>query len=137
MWGGASVTTPARRRRSQTQSVPYVDGIWIPLSSTSTEKSLAVTTAYKSKMRTYGRKKGMTNKTAKVMAAFILGQAIQIVFHLLSNVNFMRFEILFCIAAGVIITIAVIAGITLAENEKPKQKTYKEWAEPEVDLHEQ
>ena len=73
----------------------------------------------------------MSNKTAKVMAAFIMGQAIQIVFHLMSNLNFMRHEILFCIAAGVLLTIAVIAGITLADSERKteRQKTYAEYAE--------
>lgn len=75
----------------------------------------------------------MTNGTAKVMAAFILGQAVQIVFNLLSQVNYMSHPILFCIAAGVLLTIAVIAGITLADSEhKPEhKKTYADYEETE------
>lgn len=77
----------------------------------------------------------MNKKTAKVMAAFIIGQFVQVICHILSKVAYMNRPVLFCIAAGFLITVAVIAGITLAYSEKPAhQKTYAEWAEQE-DLH--
>lgn len=77
----------------------------------------------------------MNKKTAKVMAAFIIGQIVQVICHILSKVSYMNRPVLFCIAAGFLIVIAVVAGITLADSEKPAhQKTYTEWAEQE-DLH--
>lgn len=78
----------------------------------------------------------MNKKTAKVMAAFIIGQIVQVICHVLAKVAYMNRPVLFCIAAGFLITVAVIAGITLADSEKQPthQKTYAEWAEQE-DLH--
>lgn len=73
----------------------------------------------------------MNKKTAKVMAAFVLGQAVQIVLAILAKVSFMSRPILFCASAGVLILIAVVSGITLADsNREPEHvKSYREYAE--------
>lgn len=73
----------------------------------------------------------MNKKTAKVMAAYILGNAIQIILAILAKVSYMSKPILFCIAAGFLVVIAVVAGITLADSEKSlaHEKSYKEWAD--------
>lgn len=136
MWAGALWIIPANRRRSPSPYVPYVDGIVKPISSTKTEKSLAVRTALKSKTHTIGGKK-MSSKTAKIMAAFIIGQIVQVVMHILARVWWMSSPVLFCVCSGFLVTMAVVAGITLAGTDKPKHgKAYSEWAEPGVDLHE-
>ena len=72
----------------------------------------------------------MNSKTAKVMAAFVLGQLVQIVLAVLAKVSFMSKPVMFCIAAGFLILLAVVAGITLADSEKSPahEKSYKEWA---------
>ena len=76
----------------------------------------------------------MSKRTTGIMAAFILGQIVQVVLAVLAKVSFMSKPILFSIAAGFLIVIAVVAGITLeADNSEKKHeqkpKTYKEYAE--------
>lgn len=73
----------------------------------------------------------MNKKTAKVMAAFVVGQLVQIVLAVLAKVSFMSKPILFCIAAGFLVVIAVVAGISLADsNREPEhQKSYREYEE--------
>lgn len=73
----------------------------------------------------------MNKKTAKVMAAYILGNAIQIILAILAKVSYMSRPILFCIAAGFLVVIAVVAGISLADSnrEPERQKSYREYAE--------
>lgn len=80
----------------------------------------------------------MSNKTAKVMAAFIIGQIVQVVMHILARVWYMNSPVVFCVCSGFLLTVCVVIGITLAGADKPKHgRTYSEWAEPGVDLHEQ
>ena len=73
----------------------------------------------------------MKNNTAKVMAAFIVGQIVQLAINLVVTVNFMRYPVMCCAAAGLLITAAVTAGVALSnsEVEKPKQLTYRDYAE--------
>jgi 5-bromo-4-chloroindolyl phosphate hydrolysis protein len=73
----------------------------------------------------------MNKKTAKVMAAYLLGNIMQIVLQILAKVSYMSRPILFCIAAGFLVVIAVVAGISLADSnrEPEKQKSYREYAE--------
>jgi len=73
----------------------------------------------------------MNKKTAKVMAAYLLGNIMQIVLQILAKVSYMSKPILFCIAAGFLVVIAVVAGITLADSnrEPERQKSYREYAE--------
>lgn len=75
----------------------------------------------------------MNKKTAKVMAAYVLGNVLQIVLMLLAKVSYMSKPILFCAAAGFLVFIAVVAGITLADsNREPEHvKSYREWADAE------
>lgn len=71
----------------------------------------------------------MSNKTTKVMAAFVIGQIVQVILHILAKVSYMNRPVLFCISAGFLILIAVIAGVALADSEKePAHRTYKDWA---------
>lgn len=73
----------------------------------------------------------MNKKTAKVMAAYLLGNIMQIVLQILAKVSFMSRPILFCTAAGFLVVIAVVAGISLADSnrEPERQKSYREYAE--------
>lgn len=77
----------------------------------------------------------MSKRTANIMAAFIMGQIVQLILAVLAKVSFMSRPILFCIAAGFLLLIAVVAGIVLesepGEREK-KPKSYKEYAESQV-----
>lgn len=77
------------------------------------------------------------SKTAKILFAFCMGQIVQIAMNILAHAWYMNRPVLFCAGAGFLVTMAVVAGITLAGADKPKRgKTYSEWAEPGVDLHE-
>lgn len=72
----------------------------------------------------------MTKQSGRILGAFIIGQAVQIILALLAKVSFMSRPILFGIAAGFILTVAVVAGmrvILLQEKERPK--TYQDYAE--------
>lgn len=66
-------------------------------------------------------------KAFKYLAWFIAGQAIQIVLAILAKVSFMSRPIWFCVAAGFLLTVAVIAGAKLVA--EPKKMTYKDYAE--------
>ena len=78
----------------------------------------------------------MSKKTASIMVAFILGQFTQIVLAILAKVSFMSKPILFSVAAGFLIVIAVVAGITLeadsGETKHEKVKSYKDYAESKI-----
>jgi len=73
----------------------------------------------------------MSKTTAKVMAAYIIGNIIQIVLAVLAKVSFMSRPIMFCVAAGFLVLFAIIGGITLADSEKQpeRKKSYKDYAE--------
>lgn len=73
----------------------------------------------------------MNKKTVKVMTAYLLGNLMQIVLQVLAKVSYMSRPILFCIAAGFLVVIAVVAGISLADSnrEPERQKSYREYAE--------
>lgn len=73
----------------------------------------------------------MNKKTVKVMTAYLLGNLMQIVLQILAKVSYMSRPILFCIAAGFLVVIAVVAGISLADSnrEPERQKSYREYAE--------
>ena len=79
----------------------------------------------------------MSGKTSKLMTAFIIGQILQIILHILAKAWWMNHPVLFCVCSGFLITMAVVVGITLAGSEKKaRPKTYSEWAEQE-NLHEE
>ena len=77
----------------------------------------------------------MSNKCKKYLAWFIAGQAVQLIAHLLARVSWMNKPVLFCLAAGFLILVAVGVGMFVAGQEKQTPKSYRDWAEPEVDLH--
>lgn len=86
------------------------------------------------------------NKAAKIIIAFVAGQATQLMIHgvCLANNLYNYRQIPFCLAGGFVILFAVIAGVFIAggvpksapAHEKPK--SYLEWAEikEEVDADE-
>lgn len=73
----------------------------------------------------------MNKVTTKVMVGFIMGQIVQIILHILANANYMRFPVLFCGAAGFLVMISVVAGITLADSEKKPEhkKSYMDYVQ--------
>lgn len=67
------------------------------------------------------------SKAYKYIAWFLVGQAVQVILAVLAKVSFMSKPILFSVAAGVLITVAIYAGTRLAEPKK--EKTYLDYAE--------
>ena len=82
-----------------------------------------------------GMKKGMSRKTVKILVAFVLGQLVQIICHVVSMNFWDSQRIPFCAAGGFLVAVAVFAGAWISrQNEEPRHKSYKEWAEvPGVD----
>lgn len=68
---------------------------------------------------------------AKVLIAFVAGQFVQVIAHLIAKTNYMQRPVLFCIAAGFLVFVAVLAGVILGKDDKPKKKSYKDYAVPE------
>ena len=72
----------------------------------------------------------MSKNSGRILLAFVVGQGMQLVLALLAKVSYMNRPILFCLAAGFILALAVVAGmrvILLQEQERPR--SYHEWAE--------
>lgn len=67
-------------------------------------------------------------KAYKYIIWFMVGQATQIVLAILAKVSYMSKPILFSVAAGVLITVAIVAGVKLA-GEPKHTKTYLDYAE--------
>lgn len=67
-------------------------------------------------------------KAYKYLAWFIAGQLAQIVLHLVSKSNYMMHPVLFCAAAGFILTVCVFAGAYITR-EKKTELTYLDYAE--------
>lgn len=74
----------------------------------------------------------MNRTCVKVIIAFIVGNLAQIVFAIVAKVSYMSRPILFGAAAGVILLAAILAGIYVANLDKPPEpKTYREYADIE------
>ena len=67
------------------------------------------------------------SKAIKYIIWFLVGQATQVVLAILAKVSFMSKPILFSVAAGFLLTVAIVAGVKLAGEQKPK--SYREYAE--------
>jgi len=67
-------------------------------------------------------------KAYKYLAWFLVGQTVQIILAILAKVSYMDKPILFSVAAGVLITAAIVAGVKLA-GEPKHTKTYMDYAE--------
>lgn len=65
-------------------------------------------------------------QSTKLLIAFILGQAVQIVLHAVSMNFWENRRILFCVAAGFLVAVAVFAGVCINREEKPL--TYEDWS---------
>lgn len=73
------------------------------------------------------------NKTIKFLLAYLLGNAVQILLHLVSKNTYMMRPVLFCIAAGVLIFALILFGAGIGGNES-KPKHYAEYAEVSKDV---
>lgn len=65
-------------------------------------------------------------KSTKLLIAFILGQAVQVVLHAVSMNFWENRRILFCCAAGFLVAVAVFAGVCITKDEKPM--SYEDYA---------
>lgn len=71
------------------------------------------------------------SKNTKIILAFVAGQFVQVVAHILSKVSYMNKPVLFCVAAGFLILVAVVSGMYLGVQEETakKPKSYKDYAQ--------
>lgn len=75
------------------------------------------------------------SSTVKIIIAYVLGQATQLVIHgvVLANNMYNYRQIPFCVAGGFVILFAVISGVWIARGKNDanahEKKTYKDWAE--------
>lgn len=71
--------------------------------------------------------------TTKILAAVTVGQFIQLILNILSRVAWMQNPVLFCLAAGFLVTVAVLSGVYLQQKEggQPAHtRTYRDHASP-------
>lgn len=78
--------------------------------------------------------KRINKKTTRVLIAYLLGNGVQIILQTLARNTYMDRPILFCMASGFLMFVAVCAGVILATSEKPWGKTYADYAAM-TDLH--
>lgn len=64
----------------------------------------------------------------KYLLWFVAGQLVQIVLQMVANGNYMHHPVLFCAAAGFLLTVCVFAGAYLTR-EKETALTYMDYAE--------
>lgn len=67
-------------------------------------------------------------KAIKYLLWFVAGQLVQIVLQMVANGNYMHNPVLFCAAAGFLLTVCVFAGAYLTR-EKSTALTYMDYAE--------
>lgn len=67
-------------------------------------------------------------KAIKYLLWFVAGQLVQIVLQMVANGNYMHHPVLFCAAAGFLLTVCVFAGAYLTR-EKSTALTYMDYAE--------
>lgn len=76
----------------------------------------------------------MFSNTAKIIAAYVMGQVTQLVIHAICLNNMYNYrQIPFCIAGGFVILFAIISGVWIAnakEKSEPahEKKSYLDWA---------
>ena len=75
----------------------------------------------------------MPKKCKVYLIWFVAGMAVQLIANVLAQVSFMSRPILFCLAAGFLILVAVGLGMWIGGHEEPKPKSYKQWAEVPID----
>lgn len=69
----------------------------------------------------------MATKT-KILLAYVLGNAVQILLHTVADFNYMMRPILFCGAAGIIIFALILFGVAISGGEQ-KPKHYADYVE--------
>ena len=67
-------------------------------------------------------------KAIKYLLWFVAGQLVQIVLQMVANGNYMHHPVMFCAAAGFLLTVCVFAGAYLTR-EKSTALTYMDYAE--------
>lgn len=70
-------------------------------------------------------------KAAKYLAWFAVGQVVQVVLATLAKASYMNRPILFCIAAGFLVSVAICAGVSLATADEKKSLSYQDYADME------
>ena len=73
------------------------------------------------------------NKAIKYICWFLVGQATKVILAVLAKVSYLSKPILFSVSAGILITVAIIAGVKLAGEPPKEKKTYREYAEEIAD----
>ena len=69
----------------------------------------------------------MSKKITRCLTWFVVGQISQIVLALVAKVSYMDRPILFCSAAGFLLTVAICSGVRLGY-EKKETMTYLDYA---------
>ena len=78
--------------------------------------------------------KRISKRTMRVLIAYLMGNGVQIILQTLAKNTWMDRPILFCIASGFLVFIAIVAGVTLATADNSRLKTYADYA-AQIDLH--
>ena len=73
------------------------------------------------------------SKTTKLLLAYLLGNAVQVLLHLLAKNTYMMRPILFCIAAGVVVFALILFGVAISKTEQ-KPRHYAEYVEGNPDV---
>ena len=73
------------------------------------------------------------SNTTKLLLAYLLGNAVQVLLHTVADFNYMRRPILFCGAAGVIIFALILFGVAISKGET-KPRHYSEYVEGNPDV---
>jgi len=73
----------------------------------------------------------MSKKCKGSLVWFIVGMVVQVIAQILAKQTYMLHPVLFCIAAGFLILVAIGAGMVVAEKDKTEQKpmSYMDYAE--------
>ena len=73
------------------------------------------------------------SNTTKLLLAYLLGNAVQVLLHAVADFNYMHRPILFCVAAGVIIFALILFGVGISDGEQ-KPRHYAEYVEGDPDV---
>lgn len=61
--------------------------------------------------------KKSARKSTRLLVAFILGQAVQVILHAVCLDYWEQYQIPFCVAGGLLVAVAVFAGVRMAYRE--------------------
>lgn len=72
----------------------------------------------------------MSKNIKRAVAAYILGNIVQIILAVVDKVSWMDKPILFCAAAGFLVLVAIVAGMRLViqDEKETRPKSYMDYA---------